>query len=603
MKITVCLLLTIFLAICLALPADDKPTLKRRIASLKKTTDTGNLNARSWYCQYFPWMCEGCKDNQFTCDNDKCIPWHWECDGINDCGDNSDENNCGCKNNQYTCNNGNCIRSNWECDNFDDCGDNSDEDHCGCQSNQFTCDNSNCIYDFWECDNYDDCGDNSDEQYCGCESNQFTCDNSNCIYDFWECDNYDDCGDNSDEQHCESKSSSSGDFLSSYSSACGDTDFICDSGLCITTELKCNNYNDCGDNSDEINCDCQVNEFTCINKDCIAANLECNGEQDCSDNSDEMNCGEECAWSDWSAWSHCNTQCNAGTRERSRFCSCTTGVCEGESDELEACPEMTCNPEAKQGCGARNPQERTQRIVGGEDAVVGSWPWQAQLYYGSSFSCGGTLIGRKYVISAAHCFDSDSASPWQVNLGKNTLGMNVNAGKGEHAAKVAKIIIHELYNDATTDNDIALMVLEEEVPDSPIINGACLDQTGSREFGGQSCFISGWGTTSFGGSVSQILQEASVPIIDRDTCNESYNGDITSNMLCAGFLHGGVDACQGDSGGPLVCTSPDADGLDHWYLVGITSWGNGCALANYPGVYTKVANYISWINEQINNNP
>ncbi|XP_071954676.1 transmembrane protease serine 11C-like [Antedon mediterranea] len=288
------------------------------------------------------------------------------------------------------------------------------------------------------------------------------------------------------------------------------------------------------------------------------------------------------------------------------MCSCSSATgCDGEDTQVEACLKLTCNPEGTEGCGTRKNLQRSSRIVGGEDADDGTWPWQAMLYNRNSFTCGGTLIGRKYVISAAHCFENNNAQPWKVNLGKNRLGKSVDTGNGEHGAKVSKIIIHAEYDSGTSDNDIALMVLEEDVPtDSDVINTACLDYSGNRIFDPtSSCVITGWGTTEFGGNVAEILQEAEVPIVDQNDCIDSYGSDITDNMICAGYLAGGVDSCQGDSGGPLVCSSLNEDNKEHWYLVGVTSWGYGCAAANYPGVYTKVSNYIDWIMEKIDENP
>ncbi|XP_071954649.1 trypsin-like isoform X2 [Antedon mediterranea] len=317
---------------------------------------------------------------------------------------------------------------------------------------------------------------------------------------------------------------------------------------------------------------------------------------------------DKCFWGEWSSWSECNTNCtNAGVRKRTRMCSCSSATgCDGKDTQVEACSKLTCNPEGTEGCGTSKEQEPpSSRIVGGEDAAVGRWPWQAMLYNKKFFTCGGTLIGRKYVISAAHCFRSENPKPWRVNLGKNRLRKRVFKGNGEHGAEVSKIIIHPDYNSLTNDNDIALMVLEEDVPtDSDVINTACLDYSGNRIFDPtSSCVITGWGKTEFGGNVAEILQEAEVPIVDQKDCIDSYGSDITDNMICAGYLAGGVDTCQGDSGGPLVCTSLKEDNKEYWYLVGITSWGYGCATPNFPGVYTKVSNYINWIKENIDENP
>uniref|UniRef100_A0A1B8XYU5 Peptidase S1 domain-containing protein n=1 Tax=Xenopus tropicalis TaxID=8364 RepID=A0A1B8XYU5_XENTR len=107
----------------------------------------------------------------------------------------------------------------------------------------------------------------------------------------------------------------------------------------------------------------------------------------------------------------------------------------------------------------------------------------------------------------------------------------------------------------------------------------------------KACLISGWGNTlSSGSNYPDLLQCLYAPILTDAQCNNAYPGEITNNMICLGFLEGGKDSCQGDSGGPVVCNGQ---------LQGVVSWGYGCAQRNYPGVYTKVCNYNSWIQSTI----
>ena len=102
------------------------------------------------------------------------------------------------------------------------------------------------------------------------------------------------------------------------------------------------------------------------------------------------------------------------------------------------------------------------------------------------------------------------------------------------------------------------------------------------------CVVSGWGTTSEGGSTPSTLRKVTVPVISDDKCRDAYGrNDIFDSNLCAGFDAGGKDSCQGDSGGPLYCSG---------YQAGVVSWGYGCARPNYPGVYTEVSYFINWIN-------
>uniref|UniRef100_A0A3B4AAI6 Transmembrane serine protease 5 n=1 Tax=Periophthalmus magnuspinnatus TaxID=409849 RepID=A0A3B4AAI6_9GOBI len=164
---------------------------------------------------------------------------------------------------------------------------------------------------------------------------------------------------------------------------------------------------------------------------------------------------------------------------------------------------------------------------------------------------------------------------------------------------VEKIIYNKNYNHRSHDSDIALMKLcitilkyslDASIP-------VCLPQYDYDLPGGTQCWISGWGYTQPDGIQSpDTLKEAPVPIISTKKCNSScmYNGEITSRMLCAGYTEGKVDACQGDSGGPLVCQDDNV-----WRLVGVVSWGTGCAEPNHPGVYTKVAEFLGWIYDMI----
>uniref|UniRef100_A0A9J7ZT78 Transmembrane serine protease 5 n=1 Tax=Cyprinus carpio carpio TaxID=630221 RepID=A0A9J7ZT78_CYPCA len=153
---------------------------------------------------------------------------------------------------------------------------------------------------------------------------------------------------------------------------------------------------------------------------------------------------------------------------------------------------------------------------------------------------------------------------------------------------VEKIIYNKNYNHRTHDNDIALVKLRAPLNFSDTIRPVCLPQYDYDLPGGTQCWISGWGYTQ--------PDDAPVPLISTKKCNSScmYNGEITPRMLCAGYTEGKVDACQGDSGGPLVCQDENV-----WRLVGVVSWGTGCAEPNHPGVYTKVAEFLEWIYEII----
>ncbi|KAM9843848.1 polyserase-2 [Aulostomus maculatus] len=234
------------------------------------------------------------------------------------------------------------------------------------------------------------------------------------------------------------------------------------------------------------------------------------------------------------------------------------------------------------------------RIVGGQPAPNGSWPWQASLQDFGSHFCGGSLINREWVMTAAHCFQSPSTNGLVVSLGRQTQeGFNPN----EVSRGVSQIINHPQYNPETFDNDISLLKLSLPVEFNDYIRPVCLAASESTFFTGTDAWITGWGTIGSGVPLPSPgeLMEVEVPVVGNRQCNCDYGvGSITSNMICAGLREGGKDSCQGDSGGPMVVKSENV-----WVQCGIVSFGEGCALPERPGVYTRVSKYQSWINSQI----
>ncbi|XP_035389860.1 transmembrane protease serine 5 [Electrophorus electricus] len=242
-------------------------------------------------------------------------------------------------------------------------------------------------------------------------------------------------------------------------------------------------------------------------------------------------------------------------------------------------------------CGTR---AKLSRIIGGVEAAPGSWPWQVSLYYNNRHTCGGAIITSQWVLTAAHCvhdYRLPQASSWAVYAGTVTHNPAKVAKQSVYA--VEKIIYNKNYSHRSHDSDIALMKLRTPFNFSDTIRPVCLPQYDHEFPGGTECWISGWGYTHPDNiHIPDTLKEAPVPLISTKKCNSScmYNGEVTPRMLCAGYAEGKVDACQGDSGGPLVCQDDNV-----WRLVGIVSWGTGCAEPNHPGVYTKVAEFLGWI--------
>ncbi|KAM4636801.1 trypsin-like [Discoglossus pictus] len=221
------------------------------------------------------------------------------------------------------------------------------------------------------------------------------------------------------------------------------------------------------------------------------------------------------------------------------------------------------------------------KIVGGYTCPENSVPYQASLSAGYHF-CGGSLINTIWVVSAAHCYQSRV----QVRLGEH----NIEVLEGpEQFIQSSRAILHQHYDPNTLDNDIMLIRLYRPARLNTVVQAVRLPTHCAAA--GTQCLISGWGNTlSDGVSYPKLLQCLVAPILTDQECHDSYPQEITDNMMCMGYLEGGKDSCQGDSGGPVVCNGE---------LQGVVSWGIGCALAGYPGVYTKVCNYVSWIEETV----
>ncbi|KAG3286569.1 transmembrane protease serine 5 isoform X8 [Ictidomys tridecemlineatus] len=184
-------------------------------------------------------------------------------------------------------------------------------------------------------------------------------------------------------------------------------------------------------------------------------------------------------------------------------------------------------------------------------------------------------------------------SSWRVHAGL----VSHSTIKPHQGAMVEKIISHPLYSAQSHDYDVALLRLRIPLNFSETVGAVCLPAEEQHFPSGSQCWVSGWGHTDPSHTYSSdTLQDTVVPLLSTQLCNSSciYSGALTPRMMCAGYLDGRADACQGDSGGPLVC--PDGG---KWHLVGVVSWGRGCAEPNHPGVYAKVAEFLDWIHKTV----
>jgi len=239
-------------------------------------------------------------------------------------------------------------------------------------------------------------------------------------------------------------------------------------------------------------------------------------------------------------------------------------------------------------------EKHTSRIVGGSNASNGQFPWQVSLNSSevnnpefASF-CGGSIYDKRHIITAAHCVFSGGR---KLNSSRINISYGATNLSEMQKVTVEEVITHDDYNELTMDNDIAILKLSNDIVFSELTKPVSLPDDNAGEISdGNMLTVSGFGKTTQGGATSTVLKYVGVPYILRTDCNSPavYNGEITQNMICAGYLAGGRDSCQGDSGGPLV-------GRNDNVLRGVVSWGYGCAQPNNPGVYTNVKIYVSWI--------
>lgn len=253
-------------------------------------------------------------------------------------------------------------------------------------------------------------------------------------------------------------------------------------------------------------------------------------------------------------------------------------------------------------------QEYTSgRIVGGIESPNGEWPWMAAIFlHGTKrteFWCGGSLIGTKYILTAAHCTKDSKQRPFAARQFTVRLG-DIDLSKDSEPSapqtyRVTEVRAHQQFSRVGFYNDIAILVLDRPVRKSKYIIPVCLPNpvlASKERLPGRRATVVGWGTTYYGGKESTSQRQAALPLWRNEDCNRAYFQPITDNFLCAGYSEGGVDACQGDSGGPLMMQMNA-----RWTQLGIVSFGNKCGEPGYPGVYTRITEYLDWIQQNTRN--
>ncbi|XP_067898963.1 mannan-binding lectin serine protease 1 isoform X4 [Heterodontus francisci] len=268
-----------------------------------------------------------------------------------------------------------------------------------------------------------------------------------------------------------------------------------------------------------------------------------------------------------------------------------------------------CQPE----CG----RPRTQRssiqpkIAQGRVVSKGSSPWIAMLSKNGIPFCGGSLVGDKWIITAAHClhppYDPDipnlsNSDLINITSFKVILGRQKTLRKEgtEQVFRAKRIICHRSYNSSTFEFDIALLELPRKVTITDYVMPICLPENSIPTLHpGDMVIVSGWGK-QFLHSIPETLMEIEIPIADHDKCKNVYaqlGRQVTDDMICAGLKQGGSDACQGDSGGPMVALDKKSN---RWFLAGTVSWGDGCGEDNRYGVYSDVKKSLKWIKNVTN---
>ncbi|XP_066993441.2 trypsin-1 [Anabrus simplex] len=257
-------------------------------------------------------------------------------------------------------------------------------------------------------------------------------------------------------------------------------------------------------------------------------------------------------------------------------------------------------------CGKQNP--RRSRIVGGLPASPGEFPWLVSITRRGGHFCGGTLISKRWVVTAAHCMCSGTMqlplNHVRVTVGAYDLKQDLKGRENSnaHQLTVKAMVLHPEYRCSHFVHDLALLQLEGDVDWSSAVGPACLPSApNSRNyssFSDRMATAAGWGwmaETSANGRRADVLQKVTVQVVDNNKCRDWYKSQqkkvkILDSQMCAGYEEGGRDSCWADSGGPLMIGEND-----QMTVVGVISTGIGCGRYRLPGIYTRLSEYVPWI--------
>ncbi|NXM77185.1 FAXD protein, partial [Serilophus lunatus] len=299
----------------------------------------------------------------------------------------------------------------------------------------------------------------------------------------------------------------------------------------------------------------------------------------------------ECWYKNGGCWQHCRDRDSGGASQVE--CSCARDYTLHEDGKSCMQADVLDMPQPTQTNISYTGEHRDSRITGGMLCHRGHCPWQVILYFHRDVGfCGGSLLSSRWVVTAAHCLDL--VRPHHVTVG--------DFDKYQREFKEQKIAVerswtHPHYDSNNYNSDIALLYLSSAVVFNEYALPICLPSPAlaallSQE--GRLGTVSGWGATHARGPTLRFLMKARLPIVSLERCQRAMERLLTDNMLCAGHGTAAADACKGDSGGPFAAAHRNT-----WFLLGIVSWGEGCAQHGKYGVYTRVANYIPWIKEVV----